>query len=257
MTLRPSDPCISIAELFHENTKETKEAPRVPTIDKADLRALNGWRWGFAACPAVALPPCEASDGERSLSSLLKSRRSVRRFSDVPMPLGSVGALLSMSAGVTNVDATGLNARAWPSAGGLFPIDLFVCVRSVESVGRGLHAYDPFSHTLHHVAGEQAWDALVGASVGGEHILPDASLVLIFSVAFWRNSRKYGDRGYRYCLLDAGHLAQNFLLASEALGLGACPIGSFCEKTIDALTGADGVSQSACYLIAVGNPETA
>ena len=109
MTLRLSDPCISIAELFHENTKETKEAPRVPTIDKADLRALNGWRWGFAACPAVALPPCSASDGQRSLSSLLKSRRSVRRFSDLPLPLGSVGALLSMSAGVTNVDASGLN----------------------------------------------------------------------------------------------------------------------------------------------------
>ena len=63
---------------------------------------------------------------------------------------------------------------------------------------------------------------------------------------------KYGERGYRFMLLEAGHIAQNALLAANALGLGACPFGGFIDDDLDRLLGIDGLDEVSLYLIGVG-----
>ena len=68
----------------------------------------------------------------------------------------------------------------------------------------------------------------------------------------WRSRFKYGERGYRFALLEAGHAAQNMLLAATALALAALPLGGFYDRRLDELVGADGLDEATLYAIALG-----
>jgi SagB-type dehydrogenase family enzyme len=70
---------------------------------------------------------------------------------------------------------------------------------------------------------------------------------------FWRSRFKYGQRAYRFTLLEAGHVAQNALLAAAALGLAAVPLGGFYDRKVDAFLGVDGLQEAALYLLPVGS----
>jgi SagB-type dehydrogenase family enzyme len=69
---------------------------------------------------------------------------------------------------------------------------------------------------------------------------------------FWRNQNKYGERGYRYILLEAGHIGQNIYLVSEALGLKCCALGGTRDENLEELVDIDGVTESVVYALAVG-----
>jgi SagB-type dehydrogenase family enzyme len=66
---------------------------------------------------------------------------------------------------------------------------------------------------------------------------------------------KFGERGYRYLLLDAGHICQNLYLAAEALGCGACAVGSFDDGELNSTLGLDGVTRFVAYAGTVGRKE--
>jgi SagB-type dehydrogenase family enzyme len=72
---------------------------------------------------------------------------------------------------------------------------------------------------------------------------------------FWRSRFKYGQRGYRFTLLEAGHLVQNVVLMCAALDLAAVPIGGFYDRPVDMLLGADGVNESIVYAVCLGRPD--
>ena len=76
--------------------------------------------------------------------------------------------------------------------------------------------------------------------------------LFVVSAMFWRTRFKYGLRGYRFALLECGHLAQNLLLAATALDLAAVPLGGFYDRRVDQLLGLDGVNESALYMVAAG-----
>lgn len=63
---------------------------------------------------------------------------------------------------------------------------------------------------------------------------------------------KYGERGLRYLLLDAGHICQNLLLAAEALNLAACPVAAFFDWEMNELLNLDGEEETVLYLAPVG-----
>jgi SagB-type dehydrogenase family enzyme len=69
---------------------------------------------------------------------------------------------------------------------------------------------------------------------------------------FGRSTFKYGPRGYRFVLLEAGHVAQNINLTASALKLGSLNLGGFIDRETDAFLHLDGVSHSTVYSIAVG-----
>ena len=82
-----------------------------------------------------------------------------------------------------------------------------------------------------------------------------AGFCIALSVVLPRSSFKYGQRAYRFALLEAGHIAQNLLLASEGLGLGALPVGGFFDDEINDLLGLDGCSEFVIYLVLAGSRE--
>jgi SagB-type dehydrogenase family enzyme len=85
----------------------------------------------------------------------------------------------------------------------------------------------------------------------------EASVVLVLSAVCARSTAKYGDRGYRYLLLEAGHVAQNVVLAATGLGLGVVNLGGFLDDELSGLLKLDPESETVLYGAAVGQPSSA
>src|SRR5205814_8594525 len=114
----------------------------------------------------------------------------------------------------------------------------------------GLYHYGPLDHLLEQLRdGEQ--DGLADALVFRD-LLDGCAVVLVVTAMFWRTRFKYGLRGYRFALIEAGHLAQNVLLAATALRLPAVPVGGFYDRRLDDFLAVDGVDESSLYSVFVG-----
>ncbi|HSP73132.1 MAG TPA: SagB/ThcOx family dehydrogenase, partial [Gaiellaceae bacterium] len=110
--------------------------------------------------------------------------------------------------------------RTVPSGGALYPLELYAVCASVEGAPRGLLHYDPFAHRLEQLTTGDALADLAAALVDPAP-LEQAALALVVTAVLWRTRFKYGARGYRFALVEAGHVAQNVLLAAAALRLPA------------------------------------
>ena len=237
----------SLAELYHENTKvqpymraaeaEPDEAPpRLPDLRYGERHALPEAALGGPLADAIA------------------ARRTVRRFSGGPVAIADLARLLRLMYGVTGKSAEGSPARAAPSAGARYPLELYVAALRVEGLARGVWHYAPEAHALERVRPDVDASALQAALLD-EPAVADAALVLLVGAAFSRTSDKYGERGYRLVLLEAGHAAQNALLVATALGWGALPLGGFVDDALNALVMMDGVDENVVYALAFGLPE--
>jgi len=197
--------------------------------------------------PVVDLPESPTS----ALVELQRARRSCRSFEPRVMPLATLGALISGTQGVTGITDSSFRRRATPSAGGLFPLDLHVYSRRVAGLADGLHRYDPLSHALIEIDRIDVSSRLAEALYAYPFIL-EANAVFAFVARFSRTQDKYGPRGYRYILLEAGHGAQNLVLRATELGLGSLCIGGFSDSLVNAQLGLDPTLGGAVYLVAAG-----
>ena len=216
-------------------------------LQQAVLRA--GKR--FPHRPACALPAPSFPDVP--FEQALRNRRSRRPAEDVCISPAALSALLFAASGVTEraMQPMRPDLRTAPSAGGLYPLDVYVAVRRVEGVPQGLHHYDPDRHAL---AGLRLGDPashLAAVLIDPAHTRAAAWVIL--AASFQRSRVKYGLRAFRFVLLEAGHIAQNVLLAAAAFNLAALPIGGFFDHRLDAFLRLDGLNESALYLIAVGS----
>ena len=142
--------------------------------------------------------------------------------------------------------------RTAPSAGALYPVETYLSVQNVETVDNGLYHFQPAEFCLEKLEMGKCGDKVAEAALG-QSFLARAGAVFIWSAVLRRNFSKYGHRGMRYIMMDAGHICQNLLLAAEALGLGACPVAAFYDDEMNGLLELDGEQESVIYLAAVGN----
>lgn len=200
--------------------------------------------------PVVALPLGDA--GNATLAQVLRTRRSRRAYLEEPLRMKELATLLGAAYGVTGeVPGTTQTFRAAPSGGALYPLELYVACRLVEGLEAALYHYDPLRHALERMhelgTAEQA-----GELTPYPALLAECQAFVVVTATFWRSRFKYGARAYRFALLEAGHVAQSFLLAAEALGLAATPIGGFFDRRVDDFVGVDGLYESSLYLLPVG-----
>ncbi len=260
---RPSDD--DPAENFHEASKLVPSLPSGSTAaaqmlenDPETQALITRSVKRHSTRPSLALP--QPRYPSAPLSELLTSRRSRRDFGPEPPSLQDLATLLHAAYGITGEgNAAGpeaLQLRTVPSGGALYPLEIYPVVRNLEGVEPGVYHYDPLRHAL-----ETAVDADPDESLRETIIrlpgLPDlaGSCAVAFFVAgiFWRTRFKYGQRGYRWALIEAGHVGQNLILAAEALGLAAVPYGGFWDRRVDALLGLDGVNESVVYSLLAGS----
>lgn len=190
--------------------------------------------------PVTALPPPRLS-GSLSLEEAIARRRSTRELSPQPLSIDEIGQLAWSAQGVTDPVRGG---RTAPSAGALYPLDLYVLK------GDGVYQYLPDAHGLRRhdardLRGELAHAAHDQAAVRAAAV----DLVLVAMVA--RTRAKYGERAERYATLEAGHAAQNVLLEATALGLGAVPVGAFQDDAVRHLLTLD-EDATPLYIVPVG-----
>lgn len=233
-----------------------------------------------AVCPAVArgqtgdthpIPlPQPRVDGPMSVEAALYQRRSIRRFRDEPVRLAHLGQILWAAQGVTEHIAQpppgfrhewrgGL--RTAPSAGALYPLELYALVGDVEGLEPGLYRFQPVEHALARITSPDAPPE--GARVDLREEVSDAALrqlairqapvVLVLAGAVERTTAKYGDRGNRYVHIEVGAAAQNVYLECESLELGTVYIGAFDDAAVETVLGLPDAEQ-VFGIMPIGHP---
>jgi SagB-type dehydrogenase family enzyme len=169
-------------------------------------------------------------DGELSLERAIKNRRTIRSFSAARLSAAEFSQLLWAAQGIT---AEGAFKRAAPSAGALYPMDVYAVVGKggVEGVEEGIYRYEPEGHSLSMVRQGDVREEVARASLG-QTWMARAALNLVVTAEYRRSTVKYGERGIRYAMIEAGHIGQNIFLQAEALGLKAGIVGAFRDQEV-------------------------
>jgi len=213
--------------------------------------ALSVALFAFAAAlsqGAVVALPAARLDGAVSLEKSLAARRSERDFAPTAISLSGIAQLLWAAQGITASEGR----RTAPSAGALYPLRVYVVASRVETLPPGTYRYDALSHRLIRLSAGPSTATLVRAALDQDWIA-QAAAILVISGIEQRTTRKYGERGVRYVFMEAGHAAQNILLQSVALGLGATVVGAFDDNKVRSVLGL-AHSERPLYLVPVGRP---
>lgn len=210
--------------------------------------------------PSVSLPTAHGQ-GEMPLGQAIVNRRSRRTFSAEPVTLKQLGALLALSNGFRGITRGGefgpCALTSAPSAGSRHPLEIYVAARRVQDLEPGLHHYDVREHALVSVRSGDAIARSVVDSLLNLQAPDTVAAVLIITAVFRRSTWKYGPRGFRFVLLDAGHLGQNVYLAAESLGLGVCGVGGWREDALQDLLALDGCRERVVHTMILGRPRDA
>ncbi len=174
--------------------------------------------------------PKPKTHGEVSLETAIKRRRTIRSFTSEPLSLEQCSQLFWAAQGIT--EDRGFK-RAAPSGGALYPMDIYAvvgenCVKGLES---GAYHYDPKGHAVSLVSKGDLRNKVAGAALS-QTWMATAPLNILITAEYYRITRKYGKRGIRYAIIEAGHIGQNILLQSEAMGLGAGIVGAFNDEKV-------------------------
>jgi SagB-type dehydrogenase family enzyme len=199
--------------------------------------------------PGIDLPAVEFPGV--SLRQALHARRSAIAEAPSPLRLADLGTLLGAAYSAhPRPDVTGPLRRPVPSAGALYPLELYVIALSVDGLDRAVSHYNPFRHRLEQLRPFD--EAEIRAAMADPGLIAGTAALIVVTAMFWRSRFKYGIRGYRFVLLEAGHAVQNAVLAAAALGIEALPLGGFYDRILEMLVGADGLDEAAVYGLLVG-----
>ena len=187
------------------------------------LRALSAL-FSRKEGPMMLLPK-PAHEGSLFVEEAIKRRRTVRSFSSRPMKKQDLSQLLYAAQGITEDHGF---KRAAPSGGALYPLDVYTVVgdKGVEGLEAGVYHYIPSGHRIEHVTTGDRKEELAKASLH-QMWMAKPPLNFVITAQYSRICSKYGDRGVRYAMIEAGHVGQNIFLQAEALGLKAGIVGAF------------------------------
>lgn len=207
-------------------------------------------------CASIVLPAPSMPD--KAFGELLGERHSCRRFKPEPLPLLSLSTLLHAGYGVLGSEEMEgeLLVRPVPSGGGLYPLELYVLVQNVESLAGGAWHYVPLGHRLEWVYEHPLPTLLTSEIFLGQAYLANCAAIIFLTAVVQRSLWKYEERGYRYILLEAGHVAQNVNLCATALNLGSLNLGGFFDRDVLGILRADTDFEIALYGIAIGHRES-
>lgn len=139
--------------------------------------------------------------------------------------------------------------RAYPSGGARYPLEIYLIVLKSPDLNQGIYHYHMRSHSL-----EYLWPVTkkeVQRCFPSQSFLVKCSAILVISSIMKRTTVKYKERGYRFALLEAGHLVQNICLLAQAKNKKHCPVGGFIDSELTKLLELDGEEELPLYVLAV------
>ena len=189
-------------------------------------------------------------EGGGGLFELLAKRRTRRTYKPEALSLAEVSQLLWAANGKTK-EGRETCLKTAPSAGALYPIELYLMANNVTGLDHGIYHFSVAESKLSLIR-EGDYSEEAARSCLSQPMLSKSGAVVFMTAVIERCRWKYHQRAYRYIYLDAGHIAQNLGLAAESMGLGSCPIGAFYDDEINAILGVDGVDETLLYGVTVG-----
>ena len=186
-------------------------------------------------------------------------RRTMRHLRDESISIGALADCLAVSMGITAIledpEIADLPLKMTPSGGGRNPYEAYVCVRDVEGAPAGTYHYSAIERTLGPVA--------VGPPppfpdlLAGQNWTRNAAAVIFLVANFDRAMWKYHQpAAYNATMIEAGHIAQNIMLAATAHGLVANPVGALSLDSVEKILGVGAPDRAVVYALVLGVPET-
>lgn len=238
---------VEIWEKFHQKTKFTN-------FNK-DLLERKNWpkQWktvyfkGYSRLEQIILPKPELD--KFPLIEALKNRKSSRKFSKIPLNLSKLGTLLFYSAGLKKNIQPWYASRFYPSGGSRYPLEIYCIVLNAD-LPRGIYHYYIKSHSLEKLLIFEYFNL---NKYFNQNWLKNTGVIILITAVFNRMTIKYGNRGYRHIMIEAGHIGQNLYLNSVALKINCCAIGGYLDDKLNQLLDIEGIKESIIYALAIGN----
>jgi len=174
--------------------------------------------------------------GGVSVEEAIARRRSIREYRDEPLTIGELSQILWAAQGIT--DPVNM-FRAAPSAGALYPLEVYVIVRSNGVIGLnpGIYKYNPLGHEIVKVRDGDFSYELFNACLSQEWVR-GAQVNIVITAIYGRTTWRYGDRGReRYVHMEVGHVGENIYLQCVSLGLGTVAVGAFSDDQVWSILG--------------------
>lgn len=201
--------------------------------------------------------PHPRTSGDLSLEETILNRRSRRNYQTSSLSPSEVSQILWAAYGLKEPERgrrySGKSNRTSPSAGAIFPLEIYLMAGDIIDIPSGLYHYIPDEHALKLIHDKDLRKDLYRLAYPREMIrVAPASLIYIAIES--RVLERYGERGrQRYIPMDIGHSAQNVYLQAEALGLGTCAVGAFDDEGLIQVLGLT-AEEIPMYIMPVGYP---
>jgi SagB-type dehydrogenase family enzyme len=186
-------------------------------------------------------------ESDMSVEEAILNRRSVRSYTDKPLSLEEISQLLWAAQGITDEKR---KFRAAPSAGALYPLEIYLVAGNVISLDDGIYRYDPINHKIvQYKEGDYRNDLSLSAL--GQSCVKNGAIDIVIAAIYDRITGKYGERGIKYTYMEAGHAAQNVYLQAETLVLGTVVVGAFMNDKVKEVIGMK-EEETPLYILPVG-----
>ncbi len=263
--VHPEDVRCSASGDYHEHSKISEFHYRFGTDDPKRaapmmrlINAVAGKSKEYGFRQRFDLDAAPWSELSAPLGSLLEQRRTRRQLATRPLSRREIATLLVRAAGNNGeleTESGNRPLRAYPSGGGLYPLEIYLLVLEECELPAGLYHFDVHGPALSLLAEGSYRDRVIDGFME-DPMLRRAPAVLLVTALFLRSRFKYGERSYRFILLEGGHLMQNLILTGQALGLSVVPIGGFLDRALERILEVDGFEESVIYSAILGRPAT-
>lgn len=226
---------------FLEESEQSKGEP-MPTFELT-----------YNSASLVELPSIESFQAqEPDLFEVLRSRRSVRRYDEnSPLTLEEFSMLLWYTQGIHR-STSNATFRFVPSAGARHAFETYVLVSRVEGLKPGLYRYVASKHAVILENGDGDISQKVVDACNGQVFVGTSAATFIWTAVAKRMTWRYGERGYRYLHLDAGHVCQNLYLLAESINAGVCAVAAFDDDKLNKVLSLDGDEHFVVYVGTLG-----
>lgn len=167
-----------------------------------------------------------------SVEEALSARRSVRDYAEDSLTIEQISQLLWAAQGLTSK----WGGRTAPSAGALYPLEIYLVAGEVKGLKSGLYHYDPGKHQISLTQEGDLREKATQASLYQDEILR-APATLVITAVYERTMQKYRERGIRYVHMEVGSVGENIYLEAESLKLGTVFIGAFDDDQVKKVLG--------------------
>ncbi|KMQ49570.1 SagB-type dehydrogenase domain-containing protein [Chitinispirillum alkaliphilum] len=179
----------------------------------------------------IQLPNVD-TENESCIQVVIHNRRSQRELTDKPLSLEQISKLLWASGGKTVDGITGAT-RAYPSAGGLYPLNFYVVANNIAGLEDGVYKYDWKGHSLKNKRLGNRMRDIKESSFSRSLMRADISVIFVITADYSVTAARYSKRGTeRYVPMEAGASSQNLALKAQSMNLGSYLIGAFRDDAV-------------------------